>query len=246
MHGYGRWECTNKKECGCFPLTVWERGYRADITRERGLQGEGFHTSTGLPDAARVLQPANRRSAPACWAGTGETHPHSQGCDSSLLHLSDTCSAHVHLCICTDAQTQSVKGCRKHRTATVRSGSPFSCSLSARPPRPPVKCIISQGWALHSPPAEDSRSKDKDSDPLEEKAESTEDTPDSLLPLLADGSLHAEELRPSSSGPSRVWEMPESSWDSSSERLWSLSKVGAEARLSGVATGACRDSTQRG
>lgn len=70
-----------------------------------------------------------------------------------------------------------------------------------------------------SPFVEGSLSKDKDSDPREEKAESTEDTPESLLPLLADGSLDSEELRLSSSGPSRVWEMPESSWDSSSERL---------------------------
>lgn len=83
----------------------------------------------------------------------------------------------------------------------------------------------------HSPPVEGSRSNDSDSDPLEEKAESTEDTPESLLPLLDDGSLHSEELRLSSSGPSRVWEIPESNCDSNSERLQSLSKGGAEARL---------------
>ena len=96
MHGYGKWEPTNKKEWGCFPSTVWERGYRADVTRERGLQGKGLHTSTGLPDAIRVLQPASRRSAPARRVGTGETLPHSQGCDSPLLHLSDTRSLHLH------------------------------------------------------------------------------------------------------------------------------------------------------
>ena len=66
---------------------------------------------------------------------------------------------------------------------------------------------------------EGSRSKDKDSDPLEEKAESTEDTPESLLLLLADCSLDSEQLRLSSSGPARVCEVPESSWDWSSERL---------------------------
>lgn len=93
---------------------------------------------------------------------------------------------------------------------------------------------------------EGSRSKDRDKDPLEEKAESTEDTPDSRLPLFADGSLDSEELRLSSSGPSSVWEMPESSWDSSSERLQSLSKAGAEARLRGVDTGACKDEQRKG
>jgi hypothetical protein len=94
----------------------------------------------------------------------------------------------------------------------------------------------------HSPPVEASRSKDSDSDPLEEKAESTEDTPESLLPLLDDGSLHSEELRLSSSGPSRVWEIPESNCDSNSERLQSLSKGGAEARLRREDSGlACKD-----
>lgn len=93
----------------------------------------------------------------------------------------------------------------------------------------------------HSPPVEGSRSNDRDSDPLEEKAESTEDTPESLLPLLADGSLDSEALRLSSPGPSSVWEVPEPSCDSSSERLSSLSKAGAEARLRGVDTGACED-----
>lgn len=94
----------------------------------------------------------------------------------------------------------------------------------------------------HSPPVEGSRSNDSDSDPLEEKAESTEDTPESLLPLLDDGSLHSEELWLSSSGPSRVWEIPESSCDSNSERLQSLSKGGAEARLRHEDSGlACKD-----
>lgn len=94
----------------------------------------------------------------------------------------------------------------------------------------------------HSPPVEGSRSNDSDSDPLEEKAESTEDTPESLLPLLDDGSLHSEELRLSSSGPSRVWEIPESNCDSNSERLQSLSKGGAEARLRRADSGlACKD-----
>lgn len=94
----------------------------------------------------------------------------------------------------------------------------------------------------HSPPVEGSRSNDSDSDPLEEKAESTEDTPESLLPLLDDGSLHSEELRLSSSGPSRVWEIPESNCDSNSERLQSLSKGGAEARLRREDSGlACKD-----
>lgn len=94
---------------------------------------------------------------------------------------------------------------------------------------------------------EGSRSNDSDSDPLEEKAESTEDTPESRLPLLDDGSLHSEELRLSSSGPSRVWEIPESSCESSSERLQSLSKGGAEARLRREEPGpACKDGAEGG
>lgn len=89
----------------------------------------------------------------------------------------------------------------------------------------------------HSPLVDGSRSKDSDSDPREEKAESTDDTPESRLSLLDDWSLHSEELRLSSSGPCRVCEIPESSWDRSSERLQSLSKGGAEARLRRVAPG---------
>lgn len=88
---------------------------------------------------------------------------------------------------------------------------------------------------------EGSRSKDRDSEPLEEKAESTDDTPDSLLPLLADGSRDSEALRLSSPGPSSVWEEAEPSCDSSSDRLSSLSKAGAEARWTGVDLGACED-----
>lgn len=62
------------------------------------------------------------------------------------------------------------------------------------------------------------------------------------MPLLDDGSLHSEELRLSSSGPSRVWEIPESNCDSNSERLQSLSKGGAEARLRREDSGlACKD-----
>lgn len=68
-----------------------------------------------------------------------------------------------------------------------------------------------------SPFPEFSLSKDKDREPRDEKAESTEETPESLLSLEA--SLDSEELRLSSSGPSTVCEIPESSWDNNSERL---------------------------
>lgn len=113
------------------------------------------------------------------------------------------------------------------------------------PAASPIITLFPRAQGPHSPPVEGSRSKDRDKDPLEEKAESTEDTPDSRLPLSADGSLDSEELRLSSSGPSSIWEMPESSWDSSSERVQLLSKAGAEARLRGVDTGACEDRTGR-
>lgn len=96
-----------------------------------------------------------------------------------------------------------------------------------------------------SPLLEGSRSKDRDREPREEKAESTDDSPDSLLPLLPlpdpDGSWDSEALRLSSSGPSRLCEMPESSCDNSSARLRSSSRGGAEARLRGVDTGTCHE-----
>lgn len=78
---------------------------------------------------------------------------------------------------------------------------------------PQSKKLQRKTWPL----PELSLSKERERDPLEEKAESTDETPESRLSLEA--SLDSEELRLRSSGPSIVCEIPESNWDSNSERL---------------------------
>lgn len=88
-----------------------------------------------------------------------------------------------------------------------------------------LPCTIIKGLPL----SEFSLSNDSDREPREENAESTEDTPESLLSLEA--SLDSEALRLSSSGSS-VCEIPESSWDNNSERLKSLADVGSDSCFS--------------
>lgn len=138
--------------------------------------------------------------------------------------------------------SQLMKGLRKRGiTSRSRTFQLLTDVTAPCPPAPRYTHYLPGHGVPHSPPVEGSRSKDRDSEPLEEKAESTDDTPDSLLPLLADGSRDSEALRLSSPGPSSVWEEAEPSCDSSSDRLSSLSKAGAEARWTGVDLGACED-----
>lgn len=101
----------------------------------------------------------------------------------------------------------------------VISGMLFFEWLLSNPltPMPQSKQLQKNQQRKNWPLPELSLSKEREREPLEEKAESTDETPESRLSLEA--SLDSEELRLSSSGPSIVCEIPESSWDNNSERL---------------------------
>lgn len=210
------------RQNGVSTLHRQSKGCRADIGRE-GLGCRAWHTH-GAPEMHRGVFDLQTRGQPRlrCWCS--KVPPHGSGAWPAPSHLKDTWSpACISGFVLTPKPHRGRAGENTELLSGPETGCPvlFGCSHPAtpQPPAPQLSWLLPRGGGFRSPLVEGSRSKDKDSDPLEEKAESTEDTPESLLPLLADGSLDSEELRLRSSGPWRGWETPESSWDSSSERL---------------------------
>lgn len=144
-------------------------------------QPRGRPTPSAEVTAHRAARPAAHQHGPSGF-GLGELAT----CQRPRQSVTDTNM---------DSGSRSCCPSFQRHTGSYTHGLPAAPSLCALLPRK---------RGSHLPPAEGSRSNDKDRDPLEEKAESTEDTPESLLPLLADGRRDSEQLRLSSSGPSRV------------------------------------------
>lgn len=204
---------TNKKAKG-----FQEKGGQGCPLQERALRVRGFVSPLASLDRTRGS--AKPRSDPTPGVGTGKTSCTAQGtarslCSELTARRAARPAAHQHG-LSGFGLGELATGQRPPQSVTdtdMDSGSRSCCPSFQRhtgaythglPTAPSFCALLPRKRGPRLPPAEGSRSNDKDRDPLEEKAESTEDTPESLLPLLADGRRDSEQLRLSSSGPSRV------------------------------------------